>query len=89
VNGLAALPFHGNWLVEGWANQGDWSTYGGVPFNAIQAWGADLIAVSEAGQLGLTADRNAFIRSCEDRLALENSAWVGEWSQEKPPASQG
>jgi len=55
----------------------------------IPACGADLIAVSEAGQLGLTADRNAFIRSCEDTLALENSAWVGEWSQEKPRASQG
>jgi len=35
-----------------------------------------------------TADRNAFIRSCEDTLALENSACVGEWSQQKPPASQ-
>lgn len=36
-----------------------------------------------------TAARNAFIRSCEDALALENSAWVGEWSPKRPPAARG
>ena len=30
------------------------------------------------------ANRNAFIQSCEDTLALENSAWVTQWSQQKP-----
>lgn len=29
------------------------------------------------------ASRNAFIQSCEDTLALENSAWVIQWSQQK------
>ena len=33
VNGLAALPFHGNRLVEGWQISGIVSAYGGVPFN--------------------------------------------------------
>jgi hypothetical protein len=33
VNGLAALPFHGNRIVEGWQISGIVSTYGGVPFN--------------------------------------------------------
>jgi len=33
-----------------------------------------------------TADRNAFIRSCEDALAQENSAWFGQWSKQRAPA---
>ena len=33
-----------------------------------------------------TADRNAFIRSCEDTLALENGAWSGVWLPQKPAA---
>jgi hypothetical protein len=33
-----------------------------------------------------TAERNGFIRSCEDAMALENGAWAGEWSN-KPPAA--
>lgn len=32
------------------------------------------------------AERNAFIRSCEDALALENGAWTGEWSRKAPGA---
>jgi hypothetical protein len=32
-----------------------------------------------------TADRNAFIRNCEDTMALENGAWVAKWT-EHPPA---
>jgi hypothetical protein len=36
-----------------------------------------------------TDDRNAFIRSCEDVLAIENGAWVGARSPQKPPAAQG
>jgi hypothetical protein len=35
-----------------------------------------------------TAERNAFIQNCEHALALENSAWVGAWSQQNLPASQ-
>jgi hypothetical protein len=31
------------------------------------------------------ASRNTFIQSCEDTMALENSAWVTQWSQQKPP----
>jgi hypothetical protein len=34
VNGLVALPFHGNRLVEGWQISGIVSAYSGVPFNA-------------------------------------------------------
>jgi len=30
------------------------------------------------------AGRNTFIQSCEDTMALENSAWVTQWSQQKP-----
>ncbi len=33
VNGLYALPFHGNRLVEGWQLSGIVSSYGGYPFN--------------------------------------------------------
>ena len=33
VNGLWALPFHGNRLVEGWQLSGIVSSYGGVPIN--------------------------------------------------------
>jgi hypothetical protein len=29
--------------------------------------------------------RHEFIQSCEDTMALENSAWVTQWSQQKPP----
>ena len=29
------------------------------------------------------ANRNTFIQSCEDTMALENSAWVTQWSQHK------
>jgi hypothetical protein len=31
------------------------------------------------------ADRNTFIQSCEDTMALENNAWVTQWSQLKAP----
>src|SRR5215471_11465137 len=34
------------------------------------------------------AGRNAFIQSCEDTMALENSAWVTQWSQKKPSAQK-
>jgi SMODS and SLOG-associating 2TM effector domain 1/Protein of unknown function (DUF4231) len=30
------------------------------------------------------ASRNTFIQSCEDTMALESSAWVTQWSQQKP-----
>ena len=33
VNSVAALPFHGNRLVEGWQISGIMSAYSGVPFN--------------------------------------------------------
>jgi hypothetical protein len=33
VNGLAALPFHGNRIVEGWQISGILSTYSGIPLN--------------------------------------------------------
>lgn len=32
--------------------------------------------------------RNAFIQSCEDTMASENSAWVTQWAQQKPPAQK-
>jgi hypothetical protein len=35
-----------------------------------------------------TAERNAFIKSCEDTMALENSAWVGDFVQKQAPAEQ-
>jgi hypothetical protein len=35
VNGLAALPFHGNRIVEGWQISGIVSTYSGVLFNVF------------------------------------------------------
>jgi hypothetical protein len=35
-----------------------------------------------------TTERNAFIRSCEDALALENGAWAGQWSNKTPDASK-
>ena len=28
-----------------------------------------------------TTERNAFIQSCEDTLAMENGAWLSQWSQ--------
>lgn len=31
-----------------------------------------------------TTERNAFIRRCEDALALESSAWTGQWSSKTP-----
>jgi TonB-dependent receptor-like protein len=34
VNGLVALPFHGNRIVEGWQISGILSTYSGIPINA-------------------------------------------------------
>jgi hypothetical protein len=33
-------------------------------------------------------NRNAFIQSCEDTMALENGAWVTQWSQQKPPGQK-
>jgi hypothetical protein len=42
-------------------------------------WGAN--PQSDAG-------KNAFIQSCEDTMALENSAWVTQWSQQKPSAQK-
>jgi hypothetical protein len=33
VNGVVALPFHGNRFVEGWQISGILSTYGGIPLN--------------------------------------------------------
>jgi len=30
------------------------------------------------------SSKNAFIQSCEDTMALENGAWVTQWSQRKP-----
>jgi len=33
LNGIVALPFHGNRLVEGWQISGILSAYGGPPFN--------------------------------------------------------
>jgi hypothetical protein len=36
-----------------------------------------------------TAERNAFIRKCEDTLALENSAWVADWSKKAAAAAGG
>jgi hypothetical protein len=38
VNGLAALPFHGNRLVEGWQISGILSAYSGVPFNLYDGY---------------------------------------------------
>jgi len=32
--------------------------------------------------------RNTFIQSCEDTMAFESSAWVTQWSQQKPPAQK-
>jgi len=29
-------------------------------------------------------DRDSFIRRCEETLALENGAWVTQWSQQPP-----
>jgi len=29
--------------------------------------------------------RNSFIQSCEDAMALENGAWLAQWSQQKQP----
>ena len=29
------------------------------------------------------ADRNAFIQRCEQTMALENGAWVTQWSQQQ------
>jgi hypothetical protein len=34
------------------------------------------------------ASRSTFIQSCENTMALENSAWVTQWSQQKPPGQQ-
>lgn len=34
------------------------------------------------------AGRNTFIQSCEDTMALENSAWVTQWSQVKTPSQK-
>ncbi len=34
------------------------------------------------------ANQNTFIQSCEDTMALENSAWVTQWSQRKPPGQK-
>lgn len=36
----------------------------------------------------LDAGRSAFIQSCEDTMAMENSAWVTQWSQQKPTAQK-
>ncbi len=33
-----------------------------------------------------TAERNAFIQSCENTLALENGAWLSQWSQKSSDA---
>jgi hypothetical protein len=32
--------------------------------------------------------RNTFIQSCEDTMALENNAWITQWSQQKPPGQR-
>jgi hypothetical protein len=31
-----------------------------------------------------TAERNAFIKSCEDTMSLENGAWVAKWVEQTP-----
>ena len=46
VNGVAALPFHGNRLVEGWQISGIVSASSGVPFNVYTG----LIAPGTADQ---------------------------------------
>src|SRR5205807_10301413 len=56
VNGLWALPFHGNRLVEGWQISGIESAYGGVPVNITTG-------VSRAFQL--SADRPNYGGGCQ------------------------
>jgi hypothetical protein len=34
------------------------------------------------------SNRNAFIQSCEDTMAFESSAWITQWSQQKPAAQK-
>ncbi len=65
VNGLWALPFHGNRLVEGWQISGIESAYGGVPVNITTG-------VSRAFQL--SADRPNYVAGC--RIEREN---VNQW----------
>ena len=31
-----------------------------------------------------TAERNTFIKSCEDTMSLENGAWVAKWAEQTP-----
>jgi hypothetical protein len=35
------------------------------------------------------ADRDAFMQRSEETLALENGAWVAQWSQQPPPGDDG
>jgi hypothetical protein len=65
VNGLWALPFHGNRLVQGWQISGIESVYGGVPVN---------ITTGIARAFQLSADRPNYVAGCQ--IQQEN---VNQW----------
>ena len=36
----------------------------------------------DSGKDADTAERNAFIKSCEDTMSVENGAWVAKWADQ-------
>src|SRR5581483_4691979 len=58
VNGLVALPFHGNRIVEGWQISGILSNYSGVPFNVYTGF-------DRAGFIAGNSPRPNYIDGCD------------------------
>jgi hypothetical protein len=73
VNGLAALPFHGNRIVEGWQISGIVSTYSGIPFNVYTGF-------DRAGFASGNDPRPNYIGGCDP---YAGARFVSEWFNPK------
>ena len=69
VNGLWALPFHGNRIVEGWQLSGILSAYDGVPFNVNTGF-------DRAGFASGETPRPNYVSGCDPYAGAQT---VGEW----------
>jgi len=69
VNGLWALPFHGNRIVEGWQLSGIVSTYDGVPFNVNTGFDRALFGSGNT-------PRPNYVAGCDPYAGAQK---VGEW----------
>ena len=73
VNGLAALPFHGNRIVEGWQISGILSTYNGIPLNVYTGF-------DRAGFTSGNNPRPNYIAGCDPYAGART---ITEWFNPK------